>query len=147
MTTIRRLSRTILTALSAFFVTFYDPSNPVAMASAESARETARQLHVEFFERHVASVDELRASLNALKPQDAEAYYYINDAMISSQAQLVIDAARAKKLPTMFGQTDFAEKGALASYGVSFTRLADCRQNTSTECSPGPTRRAWRWSH
>jgi putative tryptophan/tyrosine transport system substrate-binding protein len=48
-------------------VTFYDPSNATAMAAAKSAREAARQLKIELVERHVASVDELRRGLIALK--------------------------------------------------------------------------------
>jgi len=99
-------------------VTFYDPSNPVAMAAAKTLEEAARQLNVELVERHVASVEELRLGFNALKTQDADAYLYTNDAMISSQAQLLIDIARTKKLPTMFGEPELAAKGALASYGV-----------------------------
>jgi putative ABC transport system substrate-binding protein len=101
-------------------VTFYDPNNANAISAANAGRQAARQLNIELVERHVASVAELRAGLNALQPQDAGAYYYTNDAMISSQGQLIIDTARSKKLPTMFGQNDFAENGALASYGVSF---------------------------
>jgi putative tryptophan/tyrosine transport system substrate-binding protein len=104
-------------------VTFYDPGNPTAVAAAKSAKEAARQFDIELLERRVASVGELRVGLNALKTQDADAYFYTNDAMISSQAQLIIDAARIKKLPTMFTQTDFATQGALASYGVSWHEI------------------------
>ncbi len=40
-------------------VTFYDPNNPNARASAKLAREAARQLGIELVERHVGSVKEL----------------------------------------------------------------------------------------
>ena len=53
-------------------VTFYDPSNAIAMAGAKWAREAARQLKIEILERHVASVEELRRGLIALKAQDAD---------------------------------------------------------------------------
>lgn len=53
-------------------VTFYDPSNAIAMAGAKWAREAARQLKIEIFERHVASVEERRRGLTALKAQDAD---------------------------------------------------------------------------
>ena len=39
--------------------------------------------------------------------------------MVSSQADLVIDVARVKKLPTMFSEYSRVAKGALASYGGS----------------------------
>ena len=101
-------------------VTFYDPSNPVAISAMKAAEEAARQLAIELVERRVVSVEELRLGLNALKRQEADAYFYTNDAMISSQAQLIIDAARTKKLPTMFAAPELAAKGALATYGVGY---------------------------
>jgi putative ABC transport system substrate-binding protein len=103
-------------------VTFYDPGNVVARENARRGREAARQLGVEFVERHVSSVEELRLGLRGLKPGDADAYFYTADAMVASQADLVIDAARVKKLPTMFSEYSLAAKGALASsasYGQS----------------------------
>jgi len=103
-------------------VTFYDPGNAIAVAGAKSAREAARQLNIELVERHVASVDELRQSVTALKVQDADAYFYTNDAMVTSQAQFIIDAAMTKKVPTMFAFPSLAAQGGLAGYGVSYKR-------------------------
>jgi putative ABC transport system substrate-binding protein len=37
-----------------------------------------------------------------------------------SQTRFIMDIARAKKLPTMFGETSLVDQGALASYGVNF---------------------------
>ena len=81
-------------------VTFYDPSNAIAMAAG--AGEAARQLGIEIVERHVASVEELRLGMKALRGQEADAFFFVNDAMVTSQAQFIIDTAMAKKLPTMF---------------------------------------------
>ena len=83
-------------------VTFYNPNNPMATEAAALARETARQFRVQLVERHATSVEELRQRLGAFKAGEADAYFYISDAMITSQAQLVIDMATSKKLPTMF---------------------------------------------
>jgi putative ABC transport system substrate-binding protein len=104
-------------------VTFYDPSNESASKSANAAREAGRRLKVEIVERHVASVEDLRLGVAALKAQDAEAYFYTNDAMVVSQAQSIIDGARAKKLPTMFNESGLVEQGALVSYGVSYHEI------------------------
>jgi ABC-type uncharacterized transport system substrate-binding protein len=38
---------------------------------------------------------------------------------VSSQAQFIIDTARAKKLPTMFHEPSLVTQGALIGYGVS----------------------------
>ena len=101
-------------------VTFYNPSNEVAMRGVKSVREAARQLKVELIERHVASVEEFQLAFKALQAHEADAYFSFGDAMILSQAQFSIDAARAKKLPTMFPDISLVEQGALASYGVSY---------------------------
>jgi putative ABC transport system substrate-binding protein len=101
-------------------VTFYDPGNPVAREASRLGREAAQQLPVEFDERHVASVKELQAGMRALRAGEVDAYFEVSDAMVVSQAQLIIDTARAKRLPTMFIERSQVVKGGLASYGVSF---------------------------
>ena len=40
--------------------------------------------------------------------------------MVLNQDQLIIDTAKAKRLPTMFVEQSPVTKGALASYGVSY---------------------------
>jgi putative ABC transport system substrate-binding protein len=101
-------------------LTFYNPGNEFALLAAKTAREAARQLKIELVERHVASVEELRRGVNALKVHEADAYFYTNDAMVSSQAQFIIDTARARKLPTMFHEPSYVTQGALIGYGVSY---------------------------
>ena len=100
-------------------VTFYSPYNPVLEQNMKVARDAARRLDVELVERQVASTEELRASLRGLRPGDAEALLVI-DAMMGSQAALIIDIARAKRLPTIFQDEETVAKGALASYGASY---------------------------
>ena len=101
-------------------VTFYDPGNPVARESARLGREAAQHLGVQFVERHVASVQEFQAGLGALKAGEADAYFQVSDAMVQSQTQLIIDTARAKRLPTVLMDESDVKKGALASYGVNY---------------------------
>ena len=101
-------------------VTFYDPSNPLAIAGAKLAEEAARRLNVELVEHRIASVEELRRGVEALKAKEADAFFYINDAMVTSQAQFIVDIARARRLPTMFFEYDLVKQGALAAYGTSY---------------------------
>jgi putative ABC transport system substrate-binding protein len=101
-------------------VTYYHPSNKFALRIVKTAREAARQLGIEIVERQVASVDELRLTVRALKAEEADAYFYIPDAMVLSQATYIIDTASAKKMPTMFAEHSLVAQGALAAYGVSY---------------------------
>jgi putative ABC transport system substrate-binding protein len=43
--------------------------------------------------------------------------------MVISQAALVIDTTRAKKLPSMFAEQDSVATGGLVSYAVSYSAL------------------------
>jgi ABC-type uncharacterized transport system substrate-binding protein len=102
---------------------FYSPDNPAAQLSLKIARDTARRLKVKLIERPVGSVEELRAGLGALRPGETDAFIYASDAMIVSQEELIIDKARAKRLPTMLSYQGNVAKGALASYGESYYAL------------------------
>ena len=104
-------------------VTFYDPRNPSARESVQQGREAAPRLHVEFIERHVASAEELQAALQSLRPGEVDAYLAVSDAMVDRHAQAIIDAANAKRLPTMFYFDSLVASGGLASYSVDFHEL------------------------
>jgi putative ABC transport system substrate-binding protein len=107
-------------------VAFFDPANPASPVPAEGAalaREEAKRLGLKFIERHVSSSEELRKGLQGLKVGEADAFFYIPDAMVIGQAQLIIDTAKAKKLPTMFHEQSLVAKGGLASYGQNYYEL------------------------
>jgi len=104
-------------------LTIYDPKNKVAADGAALAREEAKRLGLKLIERHVNSLDELRKALQEIKSKEADAFFYIADALVVSQAQLIIDTAKAKKLPTMFQDQSLVAKGGLASYGQNFYEI------------------------
>ena len=104
-------------------VTFFDPTTRVAADGAALAREEAKRLGLKFIERHVRSTEELRKGLQGLKAGEADAFFYIADAMIVGQAQWIIDTAKAKKLPTMFQDQSLVTKGGLASYGQNYQEI------------------------
>lgn len=103
-------------------LTFYNPSNRSAAESAKFGREASGQMGFELVERHVASIEELQGALRALKAREMDAYLLISDGMVISQAQLIIDTARAKRMATMFHEGNLVANGGLASYGISYQR-------------------------
>jgi putative ABC transport system substrate-binding protein len=125
-------------------VTFYNPGNRMAMEAAALAREAARHFGVQVVERQAASVEELRQRVGAFKAKEADAYFYISDAMVTSHAQLVIDMAMSKKLPTMFAEQNLVVMGGLASYGQNFHETgrlsAKYVQKIMTGAHPGDLR-------
>lgn len=103
---------------------FYDPRNRVASESAKLAREEVARLRgVELVERHFTSVKELQASVRAIRAGEVDAFFQLSDSMVNSQAQLIIDTARVKRLPTMFLDQNSVIKGGLASYAISFHEM------------------------
>ncbi len=101
-------------------VTIYSPDNPEAKRSMTIARDAARQLNLELVERPVTSARDLRTTLRALQPGEVDAFCYVADAMVNSQAQLIIDTAKTKNLPTMFAAPETVLMGALVAYGVGY---------------------------
>lgn len=99
---------------------FYRPDTLAAAQSVQAARAAAAQLKVELVERRVATVDELRKSLQALRPDEADAILYVGDALVVSQIDYMIEVALAKRLPTLLQEQESVAKGALASYGISY---------------------------
>ena len=104
-------------------VTFYNPKNPVSTEAAKLGREAAQQMKIQFIERHATSVDELRQGFQNIKPGEADAFFYVSDAWITSQAQIIIQASLAKKLPTMFHEQSLVTAGGLASYGQNYHEM------------------------
>ena len=101
-------------------LTFYDPSNVVAQDAVAEARQAALRVRVEFVERSVHSVDDLRARVLALKSGEVDALFTMGDGMVISQAKFIAETAKARKLPTMFPERTAVVEGGLISYGPSF---------------------------
>ena len=101
-------------------VTFYDPRRPTTIESAKQAREAAREIGIQLVERHFTSVEELQAEVRALKAGEVDAYLAMAEPLATNQSQLIIDTAKAKRLPTMHNFQSEVIKGGLATYGVNF---------------------------
>ncbi len=104
-------------------VTIYNPGEPVSRENARVGREAARQLGLQVVERHIGSIEELRRTLQALKPREVDAYFHTPGALETSQALLIIEATKGKKLPTMFHEQSLVAHGALASYGINYHEI------------------------
>jgi putative ABC transport system substrate-binding protein len=100
-------------------VTFYDPRRATTIESAKQAREAARQMGIQLIERHFASVEELQAGVRALRAGEVDAYLAMAEPIVINQSQLIIDTAKAKRLPTMHNFLSEVLKGGLASYNVN----------------------------
>jgi putative ABC transport system substrate-binding protein len=98
-------------------VTFYDPRNRVAVSSLAAALEAAHKLGVDVAAYQVTSPEEIRDRLRALAAADAEAFFFVADALATAHAALILEAALALRLPTMVQELGGVRRGALAGYG------------------------------
>jgi putative ABC transport system substrate-binding protein len=103
-------------------VTFYDPSNRSATSSLASAQDAARHLGIDLIQQPVKSPEEIRKRLDALRAGDADAYVFISDAMVLSQASLILERANALRMATM-AWVDLVRRGALVGYGFNYRDL------------------------
>src|SRR5262249_4932964 len=101
-------------------LTFYDPGRRIATESAQLGREGAKRLGLIFIERDSTSVDNLKQARQGLNAGSADVFYYTIHPLVISQAELIIDTAKAKKLATMFHEQSMVANGALASYGQNY---------------------------
>jgi putative ABC transport system substrate-binding protein len=104
-------------------VTLYNPNEVVSVEGAKLGREEARRIGVKLVERHAKTIDELTSALKSIKSDEFDAYLYVPDPVIVTQAQLIIDSARDKRLATMFHDQILVTRGALASYGQSYFEI------------------------
>jgi putative ABC transport system substrate-binding protein len=105
-------------------VTYYRPGNPANAEVINTTREAGVRLNVEVAERYIGTVEELRASLEALRPGEADAFYSA-DSMIVSQGHLVIGILNKRKVATIFNDAHLAAQGGLASYGGSYRAIGE----------------------
>jgi putative ABC transport system substrate-binding protein len=104
-------------------VTFYNPANPIPIAALAAAQEPARRFGVEMAGIEVRSPAELRERVEALKPADADAYFFVSDAMVHAHSDLIVAKATALRIPAVAYEPDPVAKGALASYGADYREL------------------------
>jgi putative tryptophan/tyrosine transport system substrate-binding protein len=99
--------------------TFYDPGNLSATASLKLAQEAAPGLGIELSAIPVRSADEIREQAGALRGK-VEAYFFLSDAMVSSQASIIIERTNALHLPTMGLELSLVRAGAVVGYGPDY---------------------------
>ena len=101
-------------------VTFYNPGIRTAVSALATAQEAARKLGIDIVAQQVTSHEEVRERLRTLAFDEGDAYFFVSDAMVTSQAALIVEAANALRLPTMATNLSAVRAGAVAGYGPDF---------------------------
>ena len=102
---------------------FYDSNSKYSAENLVMIRKATAKLRLEAIDHPVKTGDELQNFLDKLQVQDNDAIFQVADDLIDSQANLLFDAAKRLRLPTIFDQENWATKGALATYGPNYTQM------------------------
>jgi putative ABC transport system substrate-binding protein len=91
------------------------PFSALALQELRAAANPGRQ-RFEIFEARTA--DQVRVSVDAAIKTGAAGLLTLDDPLMLSLGQQIVDLAAKARLPAIFGTRDFAEAGGLMSYGV-----------------------------
>ena len=105
------------------FGVLWNPTNQVHRPSLKVIEAAAEQLRVELHLVGVQDPKELDSAFSVMVGRRVEALVVFPDGMFSAQAPLIIALAARTRLPTMYGDREFAEAGGLMAYGVNFADM------------------------
>ena len=101
------------------FLTIYKPDFRPSLLSLPEMREAAARLGVVLVEKHINNRAELQAVLAEVRRDAVDGIIIPPDAVVFSNADLLLEASLERRVPT-FGTLDvMAEWGALGAYGPS----------------------------
>jgi putative ABC transport system substrate-binding protein len=96
-----------------------NPANTGIVPQLEHAQETARALGIRLQSVEVRGPSELIQAFAGIKKERAGAVIVLADPMLIDQRTRIADLSVKRHLPTVGGQSDYAEAGCLISYGPS----------------------------
>jgi putative ABC transport system substrate-binding protein len=112
----------IIPALQQIYI-FYDPNDKFSRENFSFAKEMASKSGLHVAGHGVKSSGELKITVGGLRIREGDALFHVPDNLIESNVDFIFDAARQKKLPTMFNEEAWAIRGALAAYGPSYYEM------------------------
>jgi putative tryptophan/tyrosine transport system substrate-binding protein len=100
----------------------YDPRDDSPKQGVEAARDAAPKLGIALVQRETRTSQEITQALKALS--DVDAFLAIPGGQPTAHYKEVIQAANAKRRPTIFHARTGSTKDALASYGANDSDIA-----------------------
>lgn len=97
-----------------------DPSAPESLATL---RQAAATLKLEFIERQVRDESDIGRVFASIKPGDVQAVFIAGETLTTKFPSLILRLATERKLPMSLHRKDWAERGALFSYGADYPAM------------------------
>ena len=101
----------------------WNPEDPPRLLEYKETESAAKTLGLVLQSAEIRRADEIEGAFAAMTRRRAEGLVVFNDPLTNVSRQRIASAAVKSGLPTVAGLREFAESGALASYGPSFPDL------------------------
>lgn len=103
-------------------VTIFRQRNTKTMeAPLQYLKPVAENLGVKYAVKEFSDLEELKNLVSSTYAADTDAIFYGSDPFLSRNVDIIIKQALKEKLPTMFHDAMWSQKGALAAYGGNFS--------------------------
>ena len=97
----------------------WNPDNPVWAGAWKRLPNAARSLRVELQPLEVRHPGEFEQVFTNATSQRADALLVVQERLFVSHRQRVVELAARKRLPAIYGESNFVDAGGLMSYGAS----------------------------
>jgi putative tryptophan/tyrosine transport system substrate-binding protein len=95
---------------------------PASVLEAGEVQAAAHSLGLEVASHEIRRADDIEPVFETLRSQ-ADALYVVDDTLIIANRTSIITLALGARLPTIFGNRDYVQAGALMSYGPNYPAL------------------------
>jgi putative ABC transport system substrate-binding protein len=97
----------------------YSGDNPGGLIVVEETERRSAQLGLQFLRLPVRNADEDAKAIQIARRAQTDALFVMDDGAVTKRRRNILDLAAAHALPVVSIYRDFAEAGALFSYGPS----------------------------
>jgi len=96
-----------------------DVTDPKARPQGREIKASGEKLEIEIIPAEVRTAADIGQAYETFSTANAEVIVVEQSSMLVNAAQVIAEAAAAKKLPTVYGYHEHVEAGGLVSYGVN----------------------------
>jgi putative ABC transport system substrate-binding protein len=101
-----------------------NPATPYSALALREVRSAAEQGHQPLAVFEARTTDEVSAGIEAAIKLGAAGLLTLDDPLLLSARRKIVDLVAAARLPTIYGNREFAEAGGLMSYGVDWRQMS-----------------------
>jgi len=106
-----------------------DATYTQTMLEMNTVQALARKFAIDSVPLEIRRAEDIEPAFAKLKSEQADALYVVINELLNANRLLIVNSAKAARLPSIFGTRDWVQSGGLISYGPNFpllfTRLAE----------------------